>query len=389
MPALRGALDELVEALLGGLGGPRRDGALADGHARVGHDALAADGDGGAVAGAGLAGAQRVVEAEELRRGARHGAAAVGAVELVAEAQGLGGVLVADHVDVAPPATELVAGLDGLQEPLARLRPDHQPVHHHLRVRAGLDLLALPLRADVDHLLPRQQPHEAHLPQPAKLLGDGLAVGEADGEGDHEAGALGQLQHLVGDAVGGVGDDLTPALGAVHVADARPEQAQVVVQLRGGADGRAAILDRVLLLDGDGGRDVLDPVDVRLVHALQELAGVGAEGLDVAALALGVEGVEGEGGLAAAADARHDDVAVAGDVDVDVLEIVHPHAAGADGVVCRSVHSALQWSRAGVAQTAHCSTAGKQMRSAGFGMRDGRPRRLRPRSRPRRRAAGP
>ena len=35
-------------------------------------------------------------------------------------------------------------------------------------------------------------------------------------------------------------------------------------------------------------------LDVRLLHHLEELAGVGREALDVAALAFGVDGVEGE-----------------------------------------------------------------------------------------------
>ena len=43
------------------------------------------------------------------------------------------------------------------------------------------------------------------------------------------------------------------------------------------------------------GGQALDEVDVRLVHLAQELPGVGREGLDVAALALGVNGVEGQG----------------------------------------------------------------------------------------------
>ncbi len=45
-----------------------------------------------------------------------------------------------------------------------------------------------------------------------------------------------------------------------------------------------------------------DRVDARLVEELQELAGVGAEGLDVAALALGVERLEDEGALAGAGE---------------------------------------------------------------------------------------
>ena len=42
----------------------------------------------------------------------------------------------------------------------------------------------------------------------------------------------------------------------------------------------------------------VDPVDVRLLHQAEELAGVRREGLDVAALALRVDRVEGEARLA-------------------------------------------------------------------------------------------
>ena len=41
-------------------------------------------------------------------------------------------------------------------------------------------------------------------------------------------------------------------------------------------------------------------VDVGFFHLTEELAGVGGEGLDVAALALGVDGVERERGFAGA-----------------------------------------------------------------------------------------
>jgi len=48
------------------------------------------------------------------------------------------------------------------------------------------------------------------------------------------------------------------------------------------------------LLDGDGGPDVLNGVDPGLGEEIEELAGVGAEGLDVASLALGMQRVEDE-----------------------------------------------------------------------------------------------
>ena len=68
-------------------------------------------------------------------------------------------------------------------------------------------------------------------------------------------------------------------------------------------------------------------VDVGLLHLLEELPGVGGERLDVAALALGVDGVEGERGLARAGQPGDDHQLVARDLDVDVLEVVLARAA--------------------------------------------------------------
>jgi hypothetical protein len=54
---------------------------------------------------------------------------------------------------------------------------------------------------------------------------------------------------------------------------------------------------RRLLVDRDRRRQALDEVDVGLVHLAEELAGVGRQRLDVAALALGVDRVEREDDL--------------------------------------------------------------------------------------------
>jgi hypothetical protein len=48
------------------------------------------------------------------------------------------------------------------------------------------------------------------------------------------------------------------------------------------------------LLDGDGRAEAADKVHLGLFHLAQELAGVGRQGLDVAALALGIDRVEGQ-----------------------------------------------------------------------------------------------
>jgi len=67
---------------------------------------------------------------------------------------------------------------------------------------------------------------------------------------------------------------------------------EVVIELSEGADGRAGGANRVFLLDGNSRWDVVDTVDRRFVHPVEELADVRRECLDISALALGVEGVK-------------------------------------------------------------------------------------------------
>ena len=137
----------------------------------------------------------------------------------------------------------------------------------------------------------------------------------------------GSLPDAVGDLLHGHTRDLTAALGAVRMADAREEQPQVVVDLGHGADRGARVAAGALLVDGDGRGEAVDLVDVGLLHLAQELPRIGGQRLDVAALALGVDGVEGQAGLAAAGQAGDDDEPVARQLDVDVLEVVFAGAA--------------------------------------------------------------
>ena len=71
-------------------------------------------------------------------------------------------------------------------------------------------------------------------------------------------------------------------------------------------------------------------IDVRLIHDGKELARVGRERLDVAPLPLGVDGVKGERGLAAAGKAGDDNHAVARQVEVNVFQVVGARAANGD-----------------------------------------------------------
>ena len=128
-----------------------------------------------------------------------------------------------------------------------------------------------------------------------------------------EARPLGQLQHPVDHLLDGLRGDRLAAVVAVHAADAREEQAQVVVDLGDRADGRARVARSGLLLDRDRRRQPLDGVDVGLVHLLEELAGVGRQRLDVAPLPLGVDRVERERRLARARQPGDDHELVARD----------------------------------------------------------------------------
>ena len=159
----------------------------------------------------------------------------------------------------------------------------------------------------------------------------GLAVLDERSE-DDEAGAFRERQDLVDDLLDRLALDLV-AVGAVRMADPREQQAQVVVDLGDRADRRARVARGALLVDRDGRRQPVDRVDVGLLHLAEELPGVRAQALDVAALALGVDRVEGKARLATPGQAGDDDEPVAREGDRDVLEVVFAGTANEDPVL--------------------------------------------------------
>ena len=123
-----------------------------------------------------------------------------------------------------------------------------------------------------------------------------------------------------------------PQTGQCGRPDARVQQAQVVVDLGHGADRRARVAARRLLVDRDRRAEAVDRVDVRLLHHLEELARVGGERLDVAPLALRVDRVEGQARLAGAREPGDGDERVPRQRDGDVLEVVLAGAVDDEGV---------------------------------------------------------
>ena len=78
------------------------------------------------------------------------------------------------------------------------------------------------------------------------------------------------------------------------------------------------------------GDRALDGVDVRLFHHRQELPRVGRERFDIAPLALGINGVEGQRGLAGARQAGEHDQSIARQVEIDILQVVGPGTPDSD-----------------------------------------------------------
>jgi hypothetical protein len=210
--------------------------------------------------------------------------------------------LTPNSVDVDLPLAELQRRLQGLGDAGAILGGGADPVldHFEQRLRARVEpRVALPLQELLDLLL-------------AEVLRD------RDGKGDDDPLVSPRQQRLI-DGRGRVPDDRLAAAAAVELRRPREQELQMVVQLGHRADRRARGAHRVGLVDGDGRRDALDCVDLGLVHAVEELAGVGAEGLDVAPLPLGVQRVEDERRLPRARNAGHHDQLAGRDRQVQVL----------------------------------------------------------------------
>ena len=189
----------------------------------------------------------------------------------------------------------------------------HPPVHAHAQV---------PLRR-----------------QGRELLAEGPLAAPHHRRQHGQGGSCGQLPEFFRDLLRGLGGNGPLALRTVRPPQRREEDAEVVVDLGHGADGGPRVADRRPLLDGDGGTEPGDGLHVRLLHLVQELAGVRGKALDVAPLAFGVEGIEGQAALPGPRRPGDHDQAVPRDVAVHPLQVVDSRAADRDRLVPRWLQS--------------------------------------------------
>ena len=157
-------------------------------------------------------------------------------------------------------------------------------------------------------------------------------AGESERKRDVESRSGRKGHHRVGDALHGVRFDLTPTIRTIRVTHSRPQQTEVVIDLGRRADCRARCLGRVFLLDGNGGRETFDRFDVRLFHPFQELPRIRRKRFDVAALTLGVDGVESQRRFSRPRRTGDDSDRASGNFEVEPLEIILSRAADDDAV---------------------------------------------------------
>ena len=294
------------------------DRAVEQGNALIRDDELGVDLELRAEARARRARAERIVEREHARRQLLDGDSAVLARVILREEDI---AVVGQDICKNEAARERRRGLAGVRQAVNDVGAEDEAVDDDLDVVLFV-LLEGNFLAEVVHVPVSADADIAGLARVLKNL-DVLALFAADDRRhDLHARPLAQRHELVDDLVDGLLADLLAAVRTVRRADARPEQAQIVVHLRHRADGGAGVLRGGLLVDGDGGGETLDVVDVGLFLLPEEHTGIGRQALHIAALALGIDGVERERRLAAARKPRDDGQRVAGDLNVDVLEII-------------------------------------------------------------------
>ena len=202
---------------------------------------------------------------------------------------------------------------------------------------------------DVMHLLPRQfwrlvdiDDHAIHPGTQetglAHRLEDFLvfAFAAADqGRQNHDPRPFGAGQQGVENLLRRLLPNGRPAAAAACFAQAGVEQPQIIVDLGDSGHRAARVVRAGPLIDRDRRLQTFDQIDVGPFELMEELASVDREAFDILPLPFGIEGVEGQRTLAGAADTGEHHEPIAGQIEIEVLQVVHPRAANADAVVGR------------------------------------------------------
>ena len=295
------------------------DGALADRLILVRDNQVGVDAHEGAEAGALFTGTKRVVEGE-------HPGIELLDADVVLRAGVVLGehhLLTVHHIHQHQTAGQADGGFQRVGQAGLDVRAHHQAVDHNLDVVLFV-LFQRNLLGQLIQVAVHPHPDIAGFAGALKLLLVHALFAADDGGQNLNLGALRQLHHLVHHLVDRLLADLPPADRAVRHADARIEQAQVVVDFGDGAHGGARVFGGGFLVDRDGRRQAGDLIDVRLFHHAQKLAGIGGKALHIPALSVGVDGIESKRRLARTGEAGKDNQLIPRNFQVDVFQVMLP-----------------------------------------------------------------
>ena len=262
--------------------------AVQYGQVRVRHDELGIDAQKRTQTAAGRTCSIGSVEGEQPRRQLLNGNAAVLAGIVLRKAQL---PVLSDEVDPYDPPGKGKRRLDGIRDPALRLRLYHDTIDHDLNV-----VLFVFFKGDrlgqVVHIPVGAHAHEAGAASVLEYLYMLPLLAADNGRQHLKPCSLFQRHDLIHDLVDGLTLYLPAAFRAVRHADPRPQQPQIVMDLRNRADGGAGVARGRFLVDGDRRRKAVDVVHIRLVHLAEKLPGIARQALDIAPLPLRVNGIE-------------------------------------------------------------------------------------------------
>ncbi|MCY1229333.1 hypothetical protein D9M72_416970 [compost metagenome] len=223
------------------------------------------------------------------------------------------------------------AGLQAVGEARGKVGPDDDTVDHHIDV-VLVFLVECRNLGDLVEGAVNLDALKALLHQFGEFLLVFALAAANERRKNVKARAFAEFQHAVDHLADRLAFDRKARRRRIGNADAREEQAHVVVDLGDRADRRARVARGRLLLDRDRRRQAVDLVDIRLLHHLEELTRIGRQALDIAALPFGIDRIEGERGLAGAGKSGHHDQLVARQIEVDAFQIVLARTTNGDGL---------------------------------------------------------
>ena len=139
---------------------------------------------------------------------------------------------------------------------------------------------------------------------------------------------LNRIHHLIHRLLA----DLLAALRAMRGADARVQQAQIVMDLGHCADSGARVMTGGFLVDGDRRRKPPNGVYIGFFHLPQKLARIAGHAFHIAALAFCVYGIKGQRRLAGSRQACKYNQTVARQDHIYIFQVVLPRSFNNQGI---------------------------------------------------------